>query len=103
MGLFSTRRQPDADVYRFQRELLILSDLFVRRARRMREGRSEWEQAWNLLREVYTREAARTSFAVGRRMQYLEVPEPQPALEDVLPEDALEAAKVVGPACVISE
>jgi restriction system protein len=43
---------------------------------------TQWEQATQMLRDVYTRERADNVPAAEMRIRYLEVPEPQPAMED---------------------
>jgi HJR/Mrr/RecB family endonuclease len=82
MGVFDAgrRRQEHLDAQG------VLSDL--RRTRRSWSSvRYDWNSAQTMLREHFTQDEARTdSYKCRRRIEYLEVSEPQPVIEDFAPE-----------------
>ncbi|MCV7374243.1 restriction endonuclease [Mycolicibacterium arabiense] len=89
MGLFG-RGQQRAEHARNSRiqELQHVSDLYVSRDLRKTSQLSDWTEACRRLRESYTQEeAALNAVKAKLRVQYLEVREPYPALEDFLPDD----------------
>jgi HJR/Mrr/RecB family endonuclease len=80
MGLFDRGRER-------QEARTTLSQLYIRHVSSRRRF-EDWKTATNLLRDIYTRErAAENTVSAERRIGCLEVPEPQPALEDFLPAD----------------
>lgn len=106
MGLFDRRRHQD------RREpvrgrVLDLGDLYTSRSRRKYGELADWITASRFLREGYTSKEAAADWAKAQmRVGYLEVPEPQPALEDFLPDDiseGYEAARLRGAAWVIEQ
>jgi HJR/Mrr/RecB family endonuclease len=81
MGLFGKSRGQSADGQAFQ----TLSDLYVRRAT-SRLRRTDWKFARDIIENILGQdpETIDTS-TVAVLIKYLEVPEPQPLLEDFLP------------------
>ena len=84
MGFFDKRREqaPDSDAWD------VLTDLYIRRPS-SRRRLSDWQLACSMIRQSVTQEAAATgdSTTVAVWIKYHEIPEPQPVLEDFLPDD----------------
>ena len=108
MGLFDKRRLRAQQARNGERAHEQLSPLYNSRAlRRTSPEVKDWLRANSLLRDTRARENAGQNLRDARLLvRYLEVPEPHPALEDFLPEDAAaayETALVRGPQWVLEE